>query len=301
MENKKIRLVEVGPRDGFQNVCDFIPTEVKLETIDLLVKAGVTSIMITSFVSPKAIPQMQDAAEVAKVCLEKYPNLRLSALVPNLRGAQNAIAAGLKELTIVISVSEAHNMANVRRTPDESFADLAKILEACPEAEITVDLATAFGCPFKGEVSLEEVRGAVRKAYDLGIRNIDLCDTIGLAHPAQVREYVTAVMQEFPEITFGVHIHDTRNMGMVNTLAAIECGVPMVQAALGGLGGCPFAPGASGNTASEDLIYMLNKMGYDTGIDFDKLMTAAHYAHAHINGNYSGHQLNVAKPCCEVC
>ena len=288
---KKIRVVEVGPRDGFQNICDFIPTEVKLNVIDMLVQAGVKNIMVTSFVSPKAIPQMQDAEIVAKTCLEKYPDLHLSALVPNLRGAQNAVAAGLKELTVVISVSAAHNLANVRRTPEQSFEDLAKIIEACPEAEITLDLATVFGCPFDGYVSLDQVRAAVQRGYDLGIRNIDLCDTIGVAHPGQVREYVTALLQEYPDVNFGVHIHDTRNMGIANTLAAIECGIPMVQGALGGLGGCPFAPGASGNTSSEDLVYMLNQMGYDTGIDFDKMLAAAKYAHEHISGNYSGHHI----------
>lgn len=290
----KIRLIEVGPRDGFQNICDFIPTEVKLHVIDMLAEAGVQNIMVTSFVSPRAIPQMRDAEEIAKACLARYPRLHLSALVPNLRGAQNAIAAGLRELTVVISVSEAHNKANVNRTPEESFEDLKKILDACPEAEVTLDLATVFGCPFVGEVKLDQVRAAVQQAYDMGIRSIDLCDTIGVAHPAQVREYVSALLKEYPDVTFGVHIHDTRNMGVANTLAAIESGITTVQAALGGLGGCPFAPGASGNTSSEDLVYMLNRMGYDTGIDFGKLLAAARYAHGNISGNYSGHHIFIS-------
>lgn len=286
-----IRLIEVGPRDGFQNICELIPTQVKLEVIDLLVQAGVQDIMITSFVSPKAIAQMQDAQQVTQACLQRYPQCNLSALVPNLRGAQRAVDAGLRELTVVISVSPAHNMANVKRTPEESFEDLKGVLDACPQARVTLDLATVFGCPFLGEIGLDQVERAVQRGYELGIRDVDLCDTIGVAHPAQVRQYVTHLTQKFPQVSFGVHIHDTRNMGMANTLAAIECGITTVQAAIGGLGGCPFAPGASGNTASEDLVYMLHRMGYDTGIDFEKLLAAARYTHKHISGNYSGHQI----------
>lgn len=291
---EEIKLVEVGPRDGFQNVCDFIPTEIKLNIIDKIAQAGVRNIMITSFVSPRAIPQMRDAREVAGVCLERYPSLHLSALVPNLRGAQDALAAGIRELAIVISVSEAHNRANVNRAPAESFAELGRIVDRCPEARITLDLATAFGCPFTGQIPLEQVQAAAQQGYDLGIRSMTLCDTIGAAHPAQVRRYVRALLEQFPDVEFGVHIHDTRNMGMVNTLAAIECGITSVQAALGGLGGCPFAPGASGNTSSEDLVYMLNHMGYRTGVEEQKLLEAARYAHAHIQGNFSGHQIKIA-------
>ena len=292
-EKKKITLVEVGPRDGFQNICSFIPTEVKLKTIDMLVDAGVRQIMITSFVSPKAIPQMQDAAEVTKICVEKYPDVILSALVPNRRGVENAVAAGLKHLTMVISVSKSHNMANVRRTPEESLEDLKKIREDFPEIDLTVDLATAFGCPFEGETPLDSVRYMVSRIRDIGIRKIDLCDTVGVAYPSQVRTFLKALMAEFPDVEFMVHIHDTRNMGMVNTLAAIECGITAVQATVGGLGGCPFAPGASGNTSSEDLIYMLNRMGYDTGIDFEKMLAAARYVYEHIEGNYSGHHIKI--------
>lgn len=292
----KIRVIEVGPRDGFQNICDFIPTEVKLETIDRLVNAGVQDIMITSFVSPKAIPQMRDSKIVAETCIKKYPSLHCSALVPNLRGALNAVEAGLRELTVVISVSAAHNRANINRTHDESFADLEKILQECPsDTKVTVDLATTFGCPFEGEISLEQVRSMVSRAYDLGIRSIDLCDTIGVANPKQVKRYVSAMLEEFPDIEFSVHIHDTRNMGMVNTLTAIQCGVRTVQGAIGGLGGCPFAPGASGNTSSEDVVYMLNAMGYDTGIDFQKMLDTALYVHEHVHGNYSGHHINIKR------
>ncbi len=290
---EKIRVVEVGPRDGFQNICDFIPTEVKLEAIHKLTAAGVRDIMVTSFVSPKAIAQMRDAREVAETCVKRWPHVRCSALVPNLRGALNAMEAGLRELTVVISVSASHNQANIHQTHAQSYENLERILKECPQAAVTVDLATTFGCPFEGYIRLDQVRDMVRTLYGMGIRSFDLCDTIGAAHPGQVKEYVEAMLREFPEADFGVHIHDTRNMGMVNTLTAIQCGITTVQAAAGGLGGCPFAPGASGNTSSEDMIYMLNAMGYDTGIQFDKMLEAALYIHAHVNGNYSGHQINV--------
>lgn len=290
---EKIRVVEVGPRDGFQNICDFIPTEVKLEAIHKLTAAGVRDIMVTSFVSPKAIAQMRDAREVAETCVKRWPHVRCSALVPNLRGALNAMEAGLRELTVVISVSASHNQANIHQTHAQSYENLERILKECPQVAVTVDLATTFGCPFEGYIRLDQVRDMVRTLYGMGIRSFDLCDTIGAAHPGQVKEYVEAMLREFPEADFGVHIHDTRNMGMVNTLTAIQCGITTVQAAAGGLGGCPFAPGASGNTSSEDMIYMLNAMGYDTGIQFDKMLEAALYIHAHVNGNYSGHQINV--------
>lgn len=290
---EKIRVIEIGPRDGFQNICDFIPTEVKLETIHKLADAGVKDIMVTSFVSPKAIPQMRDAREVAETCVKRWPGVRCSALVPNLRGALDAMASGVRELTVVISVSASHNRANVNQTHEQSYENLEKILKECPEANITVDLATAFGCPFEGYIRLEQVREMVQTIYSMGIRSFDLCDTIGVANPSQVKEYTTAMLREFPEADFGVHIHDTRNMGMVNTLTAIQCGIRTVQASVGGLGGCPFAPGASGNTSSEDMVYMLNAMDYDTGIEFDKMLEAARYVHTHVKGNYSGHQINI--------
>jgi hydroxymethylglutaryl-CoA lyase len=292
---KIIDFIEIGPRDGFQNVREFIPTEIKLETIDRLVDAGIKKLMVTSFVSPKIVPQMKDAREVAQICVNKYPEVCCSALVPNLKGAQNAVATGIKELTVVISVSASHNKANINRTHEESLMDLKKILDEYPDVIVTVDLATTFGCPFEGEIHLEQVRKMVQKCHNLGVRSIDLCDTIGIAYPSQVRKYTTTLLQEYPDVKFGVHIHDTRNMGIVNTLAAIECGITTIQASIGGLGGCPFAPGASGNTSSEDLIYMLNRMGYDTGVDFKKILDAAHYVHEHVSGNYSGHHLFIKR------
>lgn len=297
---KKIDLIEVGPRDGFQNLPEYLPTEQKLAIIDSIAAAGVRHIQITSFVSPKAIPQMQDAASIVAVCLKKYPDLDLFALVPNFRGAQGAVEAGLKKVANVISLSVSHNKANVNRTHDESFADLAKIKDAYPNLEVVLDVATAFGCPFEGKYrNVAPLLAFIQRGWDLGVRTFNLCDTVGVADPAQIRSFLAAAKKAFPEARFECHIHDTRNMGIVNTLAAIEAGADGVQTTLGGLGGCPFAPGASGNTATEDLVHMLDEMGYDTGVDFSKLLAAAKAEFALFNGNFSGHNLHITqKPCC---
>ena len=292
-EARYVSVVEVGPRDGLQNLKEYLPTEQKLALIDGLIQAGVSHIQITSFVSPRAIPQMQDAEEVARTCLERYPQADLFALVPNLRGAQTAHRLGMKKVANVISLSESHNKANINRTRDQSLEELARIQDSLPELEVCVDVATAFGCPFEGRPDRQALVDFVGRVHRLGVREFCLCDTIGVADPAQVREALRAVKAAFSDSTFQVHIHDTRNMGMVNTLAAIESGANGVQSTLGGLGGCPFAPGASGNTATEDLVYMLHLMGYDTGIDFDRLLELAKEFYNDVPGNYSGHHIHI--------
>ena len=294
MADRSIDIIEVGPRDGFQNLCDYMPAEKKLGIIHSLIEAGVRHMQITSFVSPKAIPQMKDAKEVAAACLEKYPELDLFALIPNFRGAQTAHEVGMKKVANVISLSTSHNKANINRTHDESFAELEKIITSFPDMEVCLDVATAFGCPFEGKYhDIYHLLTFLTRAWDLGVRTFDLCDTVGVADPAQVRKVLGEVKREFPEARIEVHIHDTRNMGLVNTLAAIEAGADGVQSTLGGLGGCPFAPGASGNTSTEDLVHMLNEMGYDTGISFEKILAAAKAEYATVNGVYSGHNIHI--------
>ncbi len=287
---KKIQIYEVGPRDGFQNLCDYIEAEKKLEIIDRIVDAGVKRMQITSFVSPKAISQMKDADIVAKACISKYRDVMLSALVPNLRGAQSAWESGIRNISYVVSLSESHNQVNIRRSHIESFAELKRIVDEYPDFNICLDLATTFGCPFEGKKDKDEVVSFLKDYVDCGIKSINLCDTTGVANPAQVRKTIATVQDAYPELSLIVHIHDTRNMGMVNTLAAIESGVSVVQTSLGGLGGCPFVPGASGNLATEDLAFMLDEMGYVTGVDVKKLIDAAKYEVKTIpNGLYSGH------------
>jgi hydroxymethylglutaryl-CoA lyase len=296
-----INIVEVGPRDGWQNLKQMLSFEEKTSIIDKLIDSGVKELEVTSFVSPKAIPQMADAAQLGQWFLDKYPDIKAWALTPNFRGVQNAWAAGFRHVSYVVSVSESHNKANINRTHEESFQELVRIREEYPDMDICIGMATVFGCPFEGIPSVEKAVAFAQRLYDIGIRSFDLADTIGIANPMHVRNMVSAMVEHFPDCQWQVHIHDTRGMGLVNTLAAIEAGITTVQATLGGLGGCPFAPGASGNTATEDLVYMLEGMGYETGIDFEKLLAASKYQKSFVDGIYSGHQLNInaqQPPCC---
>ena len=296
--NKKVNVVEIGPRDGFQNVKEFIPTDVKLKIIDGLVQAGYKKIQITSFVSPKAIPQMRDATEVTETVLNKYKDVDFFALVPNFYGANAAVQAGLKEVTPVMSLSVSHNLNNVKRTHEQSIDEIKKIRDTFPELRLTQDIATVFGCPFEGEMSVDALVDLIGKLKDVGVDAFTLCDTVGMAYPTLVEQVFKTVKTAFPGTEFNAHIHDTRNMGILNSYIALQSGADSVQTAIGGLGGCPFAPGATGNTSSEDLIYMLNKSGFDTGVDFDILLQTAKYAKSVIDGNFSGHHITIPeKPC----
>lgn len=300
--SKKIEVIEVGPRDGFQSVkcTPPIPTEMKLDIIDRLILAGVTHLEYTSFVSPKAIPQLSDAKAVTETVLKKYPQLDLFALVPNLRGAQNAYELGLRKVCYVVSLSKSHNKANINRTHEQSLEAYKEIRAAYPDLDVIVDLATTFGCPFEGKYEDPAAVVSFLKDYvDVGMTTCCLCDTVGIADPAQVKAVIGAVKTAYPALKLMVHFHDTRGLGMVNNMAAIECGVDAIQSALGGLGGCPFAPGASGNLSTEDMVWMLNEMGYETGVSFSKLLEAAKYQTEAIPGNYSGHHVHIEKetPC----
>lgn len=290
---KAIEIIEVGPRDGFQSVkCAMIPTEQKLEIIDGLVESGIKRMEFTSFVSPKAIPQLADAADVTKTVLEKYSDLDAFALVPNLRGAKNAYELGLRKVCYVVSLSTSHNKANINRTHEQSFEAYKEIRAAYPDLEIIVDLATAFGCPFEGKYRDPAMAVDFLKDYvEEGLKTCCLCDTVGVADPEQVKTLIYMLKKAYPKLDLMVHFHDTRGTGMANTLAAMEAGVDKIQAALGGLGGCPFAPGASGNLSTEDMIWVLEEMGYDTGVDFSKLLAVTKKQKEMISGNYSGHQI----------
>jgi hydroxymethylglutaryl-CoA lyase len=274
---ESVSIVEIVPRDGFQNTKEFIPTERKIDIIERLLRAGIQQMQISSFVSPKAIPQMQDAEDVVASILSRHAPVGLSALVPNERGARRAADAGVTDVTYVISVTESHNRANVNRPVEDSFEELARILHDPRYSfrEVKLDLATAFGCPFEGVTPLELVEERVSAAYQIGIRTICVCDTIGTATPRQTGELISTLFQHFPDMSFRVHFHDTRGAGIANNLAAIEAGVTIVETSAAGIGGCPFAPGAAGNTATEDLVFLLNAMGVDTGIDLSRLVAAA--------------------------
>ena len=298
----KIEVVEVGPRDGFQSVRCAAPiaSELKLEVIDKLIAAGVKHMEYTSFVSPKAIPQLADAQTVTEAVMKKYPGLDLFALVPNLRGAQNAYELGLRKVCCVVSLSKSHNKANINRTHEQSLEAYQEIRAAYPDLEVVVDLATTFGCPFEGKYNDSQAVVNFLKDYaDAGMTTCCLCDTIGIADHAQVKSVIGELKASYPNLQLQVHFHDTRGLGMVNTMAAIESGVTEVQSALGGLGGCPFAPGASGNLSTEDMVWMLNEMGFKTGVSFSKVLEAAKFQAIHIPGNYSGHHIHIEQesPC----
>jgi hydroxymethylglutaryl-CoA lyase len=279
---ERVRLVEVGPRDGFQNISGLIPGEVKLREIELLVEAGVSELEVTSFVHPKAIPQMADAAEVAREAVLRFGDRALlTALVPNARGAEKALQSGITSVIYVISVSEAHNKANVNRSVEESCAEMRRLISAFPELSVRLDAATVFGCPFEGDMPRERVFRLADRAAEYGVKGITLCDTIGVANPRQVAEISAAALARY-QLPLGLHLHDTRGMGLANCLAGLLSGVSILETSVGGLGGCPFAPGAAGNTSSEDLLNMLSSMGIATGVDFEAYMRAVAYAREHI-------------------
>jgi hydroxymethylglutaryl-CoA lyase len=273
---ERVRICEVGTRDGFQIEPEFIPTALKIEVVDRLSEAGLPRIEVTSFVHPKVVPQMRDA-EAVMAGIRRRPGTVYSALVPNDKGAVRAIDAGADELRTVISASESHNLANVNMTVEESLARLAAVAEVAARAGVPVvaGISTSFGCPFEGEVPLARIEWLCGRLADLGVRGLGLADTTGMANPRQVGLTFARLIPRWPRLAWTLHTHDTRAMAIPNILAAMECGVTDLDASIGGLGGCPFAPGASGNVCTEDLVHCLSAMGVETGIDLDRLVETA--------------------------
>ncbi|MDA8456427.1 hydroxymethylglutaryl-CoA lyase [Acidovorax sp. GBBC 3334] len=273
---RRIHLQEVGTRDGLQMERAFVPTEDKIALVDALSATGLSKIEVTAFVSPTAIPALRDA-EVVMREIARRPGVVYTALVPNVRGAERAIEARTDELNLVMSASETHNLVNLRMAREQSFASLAQVVATAQGADVAVNvsLSCVFGCPMEGDVAEAEVFGLVQRFADLGVGGITLCDTTGMAHPAQVAALVAAARARWPGMGFTLHFHNTRGMGLANVLAAIGAGADRFDASLGGLGGCPYAPGASGNVCSEDVVHALELMGYDTGVDLAALLEAA--------------------------
>src|SRR3954468_7923007 len=267
-----VSIREVAPRDGLQNEAP-IPTDAKVTLIDALSGTGVQRIEAVSFVHPKAIPQMADADEVwARIA--KKPEIRYSALIPNTKGAQRALAAGFREIEVVVSASDTHNRRNLNRSTEESLADIAGLIPLIHDAGATVEVivATRFGCPFEGDIDPERVAGIVARVRAGGAALIAFGDTTGMATPRRVRDLLSAVRPDL------LHFHNTRGTGLANILTALELGVTEFDAGVGGIGGCPYAPGASGNIATEEVVHMLEDMGVDTGIDLDALIEVAELA-----------------------
>jgi hydroxymethylglutaryl-CoA lyase len=274
--NTRITICEVGTRDGFQIEPEFIPTDRKVEVVNRLSDAGLPRIEVTSFVHPKAVPQLKDA-EAVMAQIRRRPGTVYAALVPNDKGALRAVEAGVEKLHTVLSASESHNLANVNMPIADSLTKLEAVARVAQEAGIALQggISTAFGCPFEGTVPLATLEAIVARLVDAGFAGIGLADTTGMANPAQVRQILEHLLPKFPHIEWTLHTHNTRAMAIPNILAAVDCGVRHFDASIGGLGGCPFAPGATGNVCTEDLVHCLHAMGYDTGIDLDQLIGTA--------------------------
>ncbi len=271
-----VKVVEVGPRDGLQNEKVTIPTEAKVDYITALGDAGLRVIEAGAFVSPKWVPQMADTAEVYRN-IPKDPGVEYPVLVPNIKGLERAIEAGVTSIAIFTAASDTFNQRNINMTIDESLANYVPVAARAREEGIRVRgyVSTAFGCPYEGEVAPEKVLEVVARLLDLGCYEVSVGDTIGVGTPMQVQGVIGILLQVVPATRLAMHFHDTRGTALANTLAAMEMGIGTFDASSGGLGGCPYAPGASGNLATEDLIYMLDGMGLETGVSLKKLVAAS--------------------------
>ncbi|GBD12904.1 Hydroxymethylglutaryl-CoA lyase YngG [bacterium HR24] len=276
---ERVVITEVGPRDGLQNEARIIPLEDKVALIDRLSETGLKRVEAASFVHPRAIPQMANAAEVM-AGIRRRPGVTYVALVPNEVGARNAIAAGADELAVVVSASESHNRANLNRAIAETLQEIAKVARLAEEAGLPWAgyISTAFGCPYEGAVDPDKVLSLARQLRDLGAYAVALGDTIGVANPRQVYELASRFFAEVPGVPLRLHFHDTRGAALANVLAAMQAGADQFDGSIGGLGGCPYAPGASGNVATEDMVAMLEAMGVETGVDLQALVEVSWFA-----------------------
>ena len=282
-----VTVYEVGPRDGLQNEARQVPTADKIRFIDGLVDAGLTHIEITSFVSPKWIPQLGDAVEVARG-VKKRDGVHMSALVPNRRGLDSALEVGMKEIAVFLSASETHNKKNVNKTIAETLDAFAEVVPPALAAGVRVRayVSTVFGCPYEGEVAPQKSVELMGRLVGMGVYQVSLGDTIGVANPKQVEEVLDIVLKEHAAPTVAVHFHDTQGTALANCVVAMNKGITTIDSSVGGLGGCPYAPGAAGNLATDDLVAMLHSMGISTGIDLDKLVDCSRMAAAFV-----GHEL----------
>nr|WP_199170381.1 hydroxymethylglutaryl-CoA lyase [Sporosarcina sp. P26b] len=271
-----ITIKEVGPRDGLQNEKIFIPTEDKIAWINKLSKSGLSSIEVTSFVNPKWIPALADAS-VVMAGIKREPGITYSALVPNRQGLERAFAANIDEAAVFMSASETHNLKNINKTIVDTLPVLKEIVQDANAAgkKTRGYVSTVFGCPYEGVVDTEAVVRVSESLFDMGIDELSLGDTIGVANPRQVQEVLDVLLKRFPVDKLAMHFHDTRGTALANILASLDMGITVFDSSAGGLGGCPYAPGASGNAATDDLLYMLHGMGIHTGVDEEKILAAS--------------------------
>lgn len=285
--NPTLLISEVGPRDGLQSIQAVMPTAAKRAWIDALHAAGLREIEVGSFVPAALLPQMADTAEIVEHARTKA-GLTVMALVPNRRGAQAAIAAGVHKITLPVSASESHSRANVRKTREQMVQEVREVVAlrngSAPQVHVEAGVSTAFGCTIEGAVSEDEVLRLAEALAEAGVDEVGLSDTTGMADPAQVRRLFTRLKAAIGERSGAAHLHNTRGLGLANCLAAYEAGVRTFDASLGGLGGCPYAPGASGNVVTEDLVFMFESMGLHTGVDLEGLMRAREVLHQALPG-----------------
>jgi hydroxymethylglutaryl-CoA lyase len=279
MAAREVRIVEVGPRDGLQNEAADISTEAKVGYVDLLSAAGYNWIEVTSFVHPRAVPRMADADVVFKA-IDKRPGVRYVALVPNPRGLDRALAAGVQDLALFVSATESFSRANINRTIDQSLADARAVIERARPNGVNVRayISVVFGCPYEGRVTPAQVRGVAEQLFASGAEEVVLGDTIGVATPADVARLMDELLQLAPVDRWGMHFHDTRGIALANVLASLELGLSKFDSSAGGLGGCPFAgPGAAGNLATEDLVYLLDGLGIEHGVKLEGVIAASRF------------------------
>lgn len=276
---KKVKIFEVCPRDGLQNEPDFIATEKKIQLVDMLTDSGCKDIEVTSFVHPKWVPQLADSVEVLQG-IKRSPNVNYNALIPNIKGLQRAIDAGMEEIVTIMSSSEAHNKKNLNMSVAESLVQMEEINKIAAKNGVRVRsyIATSFGCPMQGDIPVELVADIAQKLENYGSYEVSLGDTTGMASPPLVYAVVDAVKKRLKTASLAVHFHRSNGIEFANVLASLQAGVSVIDSAVGGLGGCPYAPGATGNMATEDLVDMLHRMGIETGIDLEKIRQAAGFA-----------------------
>lgn len=292
---RKVDVYEVGPRDGLQNELRTLPTRDKARLVEALIASGLKRIEISSFVSPKWIPQLADAEELLRI-VGKRPGVTFSALVPNLKGLERARAAGLEEAAVFLSATEAHSKKNINKSVAEAIATSREVTEQALKDGMRVRcyLSTVWGCPYEGKTDVKKVVEVCRELVGFGVYQLSLGDTIGIGTPGQTQEILSALLEFIPPEKLALHLHDTRGTALANALIGLQMGITTYDASIGGLGGCPYAPGAAGNLATEDLVFMLHGMGVETGIDLEKLVGAGEIAQELIGRKLAGKYLQAA-------
>lgn len=291
---KKVFIKEVGPRDGLQNEKQLIDTKSKVEFIDRLSRTGLSYIEVTSFVHPKWIPQLADALDVLR-SIKRERNITYAALVPNMRGLERALQANIDEVSVFMSASESHNKNNINKTIEETYPVLQEVIEGALRENLTVRgyVSTVIGCPIEGKVQPEKVLEVTDRLFGLGITEISLGDTIGVGAPNEVEELLDVLLAKYKPEQLAMHFHDTRGTALANIAKSLEMGITKFDSSTGGLGGCPYAKGASGNVATEDLLYLLERMGIDTGVDMEKLLDAAYFIEQQLGKQVSSKQMDI--------